>query len=54
MKKNVASTQIGTTNLMHGVVLDANHYTRTNDTNDDEIITISNKEIWSKFLKLFL
>ena len=36
------------------VVLDANHSTRTNDTNDDEIITISNKKIWSKFLKLFL
>ena len=36
------------------VVLDANHYTRTNDTNDDEIITINNKKIWSKFLKLFL
>ena len=36
------------------VVLNANHYTRTDDKNNDEIITISNKKIWSKSLKLFL
>ena len=36
------------------VVLNANHYTRTDDKNNDEIITISNKKFWSKSLKLFL
>ena len=36
------------------VVLNANHYTRTDDKSNDEIITISNKKIWSKSLKLFL
>ena len=36
------------------VVLNANHYTRTDNKINDEIVTINNKKIWSKSLKLFL
>jgi len=35
------------------VVLNANHYTRTDDKSNDEIITISNKKICSKSLNYF-
>ena len=36
------------------VVLNANHYTRTDDKNNDEIITINDKKIWSKSLNIVL
>ena len=57
MSKNISSKQSGPRlepQTLCMVVLNANHYTRTDDKNNDEIITISNKKIWSKSLKLFL